>query len=394
MKLYQEKRLNLNVLCCWLVALYPVLFRYESPISQLTLSEFFMIIFWGLAWVNNLKTRRIKICGEIIPLIIYLAFQVLIIITKDIGSLETVDAVGTTFRLAFLYLTISTVIYQYVSVDVLQEKIHIVAIVLSVYGLLQTAFAMVGIYLSTYIPFLPIIGTNIDEEIYKKAQMGLTYRCSSFLTEPAALGTYLTLALALALFREKDNKIHGKSVLYTVCLLVSRSSTAIIMVAFLWVIKYTSVRKINKKVMLNIALATCAAVPIAIALLIKTGIWEFFINRTFSGGIIGNSRLYALDTALEVFQSPGKALFGNGLVTLSQYLPGFPRTLYCLGMVGLICFAWIYFRAYQKGTRFSNIILLTFIILNVGTEIMLGNFSMIYMAFFINKSSRFPKGIE
>lgn len=383
MKLYQKKRLNLNILCCWLVALYPVLFRYKSPISQVTLSEFLMIIFWGVTWVNNFKTRRIKICGDVIPLIVYLVFQVLIIVAKDMGDLETLDAVGTTFRLAFLYLMISTVVYQYVSIDVLQQKIHIVSIVLSLYGLIQTAFAMIGIYLSTYIPFLPIIGSNIDEEIYKKAQIGLTYRCTSFLTEPAALGTYLTLALALALFREKDSKIHGKAFLYTVCLLVCRSSTAVIMAAFLWGIKYITVNKMNKKIAMNFVLGTCVTLPLVIAFLIKTGILEFFVERTFSDGITGNSRLYALDMMLEVFDSPGKALFGNGLVTLSEYLPGFARTLYCLGIVGLICFVWIYLRVYQKGTRFSNILLVTFIILNIGTEAMLGNFSIIYMPFLI-----------
>ena len=62
------------------------------------------------------------------------------------------------------------------------------------------------------------------------------------------------------------------------------------------------------------------------------------------------------------------------------YLPGWIRTYYCLGVVGVVLYIVGFYRIAKNCSRRVRIIVLTFVGLNFGTEIMLGVFMLLYMS--------------
>lgn len=78
----------------------------------------------------------------------------------------TVQIIGTSIRLIYIYLTLNILGINYFDVEYGKKIILVVSVVLSIYAFVQYVFAMRGVILSTYIPGLPIMtGTRELENI-------------------------------------------------------------------------------------------------------------------------------------------------------------------------------------------------------------------------------------
>ncbi len=374
---------KLSTYFTFFVAIYVILDRYASPIPKVTLSETFLCLFWGLFFI--FRPKRIKIEMSLLSFCVYLLGYIIMPFTGLITTpLDMVDAVGTPARLLFLYFSIAVLGKNLFDIEKGIQYIRWIAIVLAGYACLQIIAARFGVYLTTYIPFLPIMSSySIDEEILTKAGYGLVFRPCSLLTEPAALCIYLLCALTLELFSSSHKYQYVNACLFSAVCMLSRSSTGIMITILIWGLFFIKHPPISiKQFSIGFIVSTIGSV-LAALLVYFSGIWNYFLERTFGenrfGDFSSSTRFYAIKEMLAASDSVSGVLFGQGLSNLENYLPGFARAYLNLGLIGLLIIMGILFRIYIKGDFLQRKILFLFIVLNIGTEIVLGPFALLFL---------------
>lgn len=123
--------------------------------------------------------------------------------------------------------------------------------------------------------------------------------------------------------------------------------------------------------------------PLCAFLLYKSGYVDSFIGHTFVNGLGLSSQSHFIDIQAAMSEGTNvlQFLFGHGMQDVEAgYLPGWIRTYYCLGTIGVLLYAVGFYRVCRRCSRRARIIVLAFIGLNFGTEIMLGVFMLLYMS--------------
>ena len=364
-----------------LVVLYPIFNRYQSVVPFLTISELaFLLLFVVSIFRFRVFTMNMDWMAFVFAM--YLLFDIALHAEMLSGSVWAQGA-GTAGRVALLYLLFAFMNKNFMDFDFGFRALIYVSVIVGIYGLVQTAASRIGIVLTTYIPGLPIMGVdNLDVVVRAKMDYGLTFRMQSVLNEPAALCCYLILPITMLLNGESEIR-HANAVavfLSAVCVL-SLSSTGIIVVLVLWSC-YVSRRFMECSFDARILLLGLMTAIVVIALVVAfTDIWSYFVSRTFGKGLSGGTRFYALDTALTTGDTPLNVLFGILTARSDDYLPGFARAYYLYGLCGLVLITLIMLSIAKRGDKLSRWIVAVFILLNVGTEIMLGNFAIYYLCF-------------
>lgn len=368
------------------MVLYPILSRYASPIPFVTLSEFCLILFTVISIFES--NKKYFLVREIVVFLTYLCFCFFWAWFCTPGGKLT-DAIGTLLRLFFLYAILSFLSKRYFEIEWAEKALINVSFFVALYGIIQTIASLFGKILTTYIPLLPIMGTNnLDDEIRLKASYGLAFRCQSILNEPAALCCYLILPIILCLFVERQNNRKNqkaKAIFFSFTSLISMSSTGIIMVLLLWLMYF--VRRINsRKELLNRVILVLGAGVFGGIFLVTSGIWKYFVNRTFQGnigleGLQNGTRFYAINDMLGASHSIGGILFGGGMAQTADYLPGWARIYRYLGIIGFFLMVWMLYRFYKRCNQVGKKIIIAYFVLNIGTEILLGPFAIYYLSF-------------
>ena len=113
--------------------------------------------------------------------------------------------------------------------------------------------------------------------------------------------------------------------------------------------------------------------------------------RTFRessfGDFSSSTRFYAINDMFTASDSFLGILFGQGLSAIDNYLPGFARSYLNMGLVGVLIILVMFFQIYIKSNSLQKEILILFIVLNIGTEIILGPFALIFLCIAVSKSS-------
>ena len=367
------------------VVMYPIFNRYQSVVPFLTISELVLLVFFAIAAIRfNIFAFRVEW--------IAVAFSgyILLDIALHAGALSSsvmAQGAGTAARVALLYFLFAFMGRNFISFDYGFRALIVISLLISLYGLIQIAASHLGIVLTTYIPGLPIMGEgNLDAEVREKMAYGLTFRMQSILNEPAALCCYLILPITMLLNSEREIR-HGKglALFFSAVCALSLSSTGIIVVLMLWgfyAVRSLMNRNVDARILVLGAMAGIAGLAIVFTC---TDIWSYFMTRTFGGaglsGLSEGTRFYALDTALSASDSPFGVLFGVLAAQTEDYLPGFARAYYLYGLCGLTLVVLIMLAIAQRGNRLSRWVVAIFAFLNVGTEIMLGNFAIYYLCF-------------
>lgn len=392
--------LNLNKVFTTIVLLFPIFSRYSSPIPQVNLSEFVLFLFWIIALCKALKTRRRWVIStELLVLVCYIIFQILISLVRFKGAI-VLDAVGSCGRLLIMYMSLMFLGKSYFHYEFGVQMLEKAAIVLTIYGLLQTLCSYAGVYLSTYIPLLPQIDSGaIDAQVLNQVSYGLIYRCRSLLREPAALSIYLALALAIELFYSNRKYRMQKAILFTTGCIISMSSVGMIASAFIWIVYWASTQKKSVKHWILNILIGFIGLLVVFVFIYRTGLWDLFIERTFARGgsasllgIFDNSRFSSSSMLFDENRTITDVIFGSGLIDLDNYLSGFVRIIYCMGIMGLFCFFISFLQFYYNGDSVNKKILIIYLFLNIGTEILLGQFCLIYLPFIFSKPEINKKG--
>lgn len=368
-----------------IIILYPILNRYASVIPMLTLSETLIFLFL----IYSFFKKRIHPVKIFIPFVIYLGFLVVYYIISGSNNEENQDNIGTILRLIFLYVSITFLGKGFINGKFAIKWLNIIAILMVCYVILQSIAAKFGIYLTTYIPGLPIMAEDRDLYILEQQQKyGSTYRAYGLLNEPAALSCYLFLPLAINLFSKINipDRIR-KALFISLGCLICMSSTGILMCGLAWGSFIFFNPSKNTKKYKKYAIA---AILLSIIIIPHTVIWETFVERTLGGSLSSidlqnNTRLNALDVIKDMVTNMNLSniLLGFGMASTIFYLPGFFRVLYTLGLCGFVIVIIQFYYLYRNRNFLQKKLVLFYIILNIGTEILLGNFAVYYLTFIL-----------
>lgn len=360
----------LNKIATALVVLYPLFFRYQSFIAAITVSEFVMIVF--LAVMLGFYGMKIKAAKAAFPFWIYLLIQSF---AKFLGN-NIYDEAGTGLRLVFLYFAIAFLIphFDYVSGI---KYVNLTAVFVSLYGLLQIAVYPSGRILPTELPlFVPY--RNAYAEMLRLEEYGFELRIRSLFGEPSELCSYLILPLTINLFTDNKNKYSlFLAFLYSAVCVVSKSSTGIIIVVFLWTVYFFRVFRERKKESILIL----PVFFIGAAAAYGSGIWSYFMNRTFGNGLSGSTRFASIQTMFDAGKSVKGFLFGAGMAETDAFLPGFARLFYWLGAAGILLYFVYLFSILCGSFKEQKYIWLIYFILNIGSSLLMGSFALPYMCF-------------
>lgn len=377
---------NIKVLFTLTIVLFPIFSRYSVNVPFLTLAEFLVACVILVAILFGLK--RIKIEQNLMFFCFYLIVEVVLAIFRGIASF---DLIGSTFRLLFYYAIVAFFTKKMFDIAIGEKMLVTVGVITGVYGIFQVAFSYIGIYLPTYFHFLPLInGKDSDLIVLERVSLGMRYRAQSIFNEPAHLCTYLVLALAVLLFSESRYK-HWKiyAAIITLACAISLSSTGIICLVILWGGFFWR-SMLSGKIHRNAMIATLMAVSTGLIVSIRFNILQYFLSRTFANtgklsGIFQSTRFVDLKHTFDNMDSISSLLFGNGIVDMSSYLPGFARLFNCLGLIGFVIMVLVLLKLYRSADELGRKIMFLYIILNFGTEVMFGNWLVLYIPYIISR---------
>lgn len=367
-----------------LISFFPILNIYGfSNFSFLTFADYLLIFFILINIIEN----RFKLIWHncFTEIILYLVIEPFLLLIISSRNFDFVDALGTAWKLAFYIVGLSVLIAD-LQKKVLIQTARIIGVSSTIYGLFQYLLGTYAhISLSPYLPFLPIVSTGLDKQQEGWIAYNWIVRPRAWFSEPSKFAIFLIYCLMIELFivpKENRNKI--LCVLFSFGIIISRSSTGvfalfILMVVWMITIPEDLLSRIPKKSMLLFLIL----LPVCFVFLFKGGYIESFIGHTFVNGQGIKSQSHFVDIG-SAFSNNSKALvilFGNGMQNIEAgYLPGWFRAFYCLGIIGVILFLKGFYSVYKIASRYGKIIMLTFVALNFGTEIMFGVYMLLFMS--------------
>ncbi len=378
---------NINVttkLCCLILAVLPIMQLYGfSFFPSLTFADYLLLIFilisiFTVKGLNNLYW---------LALTVYLLAQPLLILCLTTNNaIHTFDMVGTAWRLAFYTISICFFSKQVVTINGLQWALRIIGTINVIYAVLQFfCGTYLRVSLTPYLPFLPIVRTGLEDQQIGWINLGMIIRARGFFAEPSHIAIFLLLALFVELLMPNKNKYYV--FVYIIGIIVSYSSTGFIALAVIFL--YYIV--LNRRILLSNLIGRKMLIGILLILAMFILLWisgylRNIINHIFSNGegITSQSHFKDIFATLRQPTSMIEHFIGHGLQDVKTgYTPGWIRTYYCLGILGVVLYLYVFLQCFIKTNSFGRAILFLFIFLNIGTEIMLGLFLIVFMAVII-----------
>lgn len=364
--------------------LFPMLILYGFKILPfLTFSDYFLLFFLMLEVIKH--RHRLIYDRAFMPLIVYLVVQPFILLFFASKGLDFVDAAGTAWKLA-LYIFGLAILRKNLQKEYFLKSVRVIAISSTIYGFLQFFLGTYAhISLSPYLPLFPVLRTGLKEQQDGWIAYNWTVRPRAWFSEPSTFAIFLLLALLIELFvAQRDKRRNVRCMIYAFGIIISHSSTGtvgLIILVLAWMILCPEdfLYQIPKKVIIGIILL----LPICGYLLYKSGYIESFIIHTFANGqgLSSQSHFVYIQAAMSENTSVLQFLFGKGLQdVITGYLPGWIRVYYCLGTMGVALYIACFYKLARRSSRRVRVVVLTFVGLNFGTEIMLGVFMLLYMS--------------
>lgn len=370
-----------------LIVLFPIFSLYGIYLGAVTLADLLLLII-SIPLYYTLLKNRVTIKAFISPLfLIYSIYIIIQFFFVAADSRNWSDMLFRTLRYAYYTITIALLIKNFFLFEYAEKIYKIVAFFSVIFIIIQTlSFLLGGYYIQGYVPFLPVMRTELVDFSQNIGLDGGDTRPRSIFGEPAHYSQFVLGYLSILLFSSKTSKWTFLGAIFlTFGLLLSVSSTGILGAFFIWLI--WGVREI-RKIKYNNVFYLLVLVPILYACY-QLPFFQFFLERmeagsSSSGRFSGYSYLMN-----DVNYTLSEVFWGHGMqLSFDKYLPGFANIYWYFGLVGLSIFMLTILVAFAEGITKQKIILLIFLFLNLGTEIAVGPFLLLYMSFVLTKSVR------
>jgi hypothetical protein len=393
MKIFANRRYNLKKrIFTLMIILFPIISIYSSPIEGASIADILLILSFPIFSIGLIELDWPINKSFSFYLIYYIVFLVFnLFISLALAETGTFLVILLSSIKYILYLTfIALFTKTFLDKDLALKGLKNVSLFASGYLIIQyITYTVFGSYLPGTIPFLRLQSSGIENlnSLYKQ---GFKIRMNSIFSEPAHFATYVLIFLVIDLMApKKKTKEYIPSIIVSIAILLSESSTGIITCGFIWFLwalkKIVSQREKSKERIIIFVLIVLS--PVLYYFLLKTDSFNTFINRTYSNGQLGTAALGRIGNVnfsqIWLNSSSVDVLFGKGMVNLDFYMPGFARALYYYGIIGSIVLYITILLIYNNLGKNLRPLMVVFLILNIGTEMMFGGFIMLYFSFMI-----------
>ena len=362
---------------------FPITNVYSTGIMGVTIADVLLIGIILFLIIDIIKKRKkIKIHKTLGIVSVYIILQLLVIALNPPNNF--IEIIMSSIRLLLYYLTLAIFTKSYFDINFALSLYRKVAIFACFFLFLQIiAEQLIGIYMPGTIPGLPIAEGLMEFNIEKES--GSLGRARSIFLEPSHFAIYIVLILGIDLLNEE--KINKKRIIvYTLGLLMSGSSTAIIMVAIIYLLYFLkNMRKYSLK-KIFIFLIVMIFIGCLMPIYTNTESFKTFYDRTFVRGNATEGRFGNYSTTFKELR-----VWGNGLFVDNEtdgYLSAFERIYVYFGIIGLTFFVILSIKNFinLKGIQWTTWVIL--FILIFPTEIIFGRFILLYEPFIINEDER------
>ncbi len=375
--------MNVKKIFTLLMVLYPLLFLYSVGYSSIKIPDVLLVILTFFLLSDTLyKKNYFLISIELIPYFCCILFHLIYSFFLD----ENNKVVGTTFRYFFYLGTLFFWSRKYFLIDYGIEVFKHIGIVATSFIILQTIlYNFFHLFLPGYIQnsFFPVLANQIAVLESNLNQNWFSYlRPSSFFTEPAQYAEYMLGIQTIMLFCKNNTKIAS---FFSLGILLSMSSTGIITLSFIWGLY--AYKKIKQRMSIILLSILIVLIPTCFFIILNSFFWRNFENRM----IDGSSTAGRFDGYLSVFSyvhdEMSSFIFGIGMNTefFSNYLAGYARLILFFGFCGFLCFLFfiVYILAFKQCQKWQIVLLLVFIALNIGTELLFQPVILTFLPFIL-----------
>lgn len=368
-------RRNASYIFTGVIILFPILSIYGIGLGTFTLGDFFLTLSCFICFLY--RSDKISINISYLFFVIYIFINFIFI--KAFETL-TPDVTMRTLRYAFYVFVIACFVNKNFNYEFGKKFFYIICILsILMMGIQTLSWLFFHKYIQGYLPGLTILRDDLVtfSEGGKVDSLGLL-RPRSFFGEPAHYCQYLLGYICFLLFDKKHNN-YWLIGFFSLGIILSVSSTGILCLGFLLFI--FSIK--NWKKLLIYA-------PIVILIL-----YFIYYSEYFQGFLIrmengkSSSDRFAGYSLLFEYRNFFSLLFGNGMKLLEgDYLSGYLRLFYYFGITGVILFFYEILSGYKKHNQVGKILVWLFIVLNIGTEVALGPFLIIYSSFILTSNEK------
>ncbi|MDB6353566.1 hypothetical protein PH235_08340 [Trichococcus sp. K1Tr] len=366
---------------------FPILTMYASPIPILTnftlgdlmlLIMFPVLVIWMMKKIISDKKYSFSI------LIIYLAYiiiQMLLTLVSD-ETINTNDVIFRTTRYS-VYLSIIIFFSKQLFDYEFGIKLYKLTSVFSTFYLFVqvTLLRTMNYMLPGTLPFLTPIRNDLQVDT-KILGMDMIMRPHSIFSEPAWYAVYVLGILIICLFSSDSDNDLKIPVIITVGILLSVSTTGILLCAITWIFWFF--HKTKENISIQRMIIVIFIVPLILYFITHSNSFQIFVDRIVAGdSAAGRFNGYTYLTSNWNI-SLSNWLFGNGMKKIPIYLAGFARVIYYYGFIGLLIFMLICVSILYRVEKSQKILLLIFLLLNLGTEVLFGPLILVYFPFILS----------
>lgn len=223
-----------------LIAVLPVLSSYYSGIPGFTVGDFCLVIFAVVSFFiqdfpNDYLIKLDFLYLGIVIIILLSSFSMFLQLSTPESSISVVDSYVRIVRYCFYLFIAIYVCRRLLNLDFLKKSIVYVAIVATVFLIVQVlAYRVFDYYLRGTASFIPLYTEGYDRA--DRMVFGDMFRATSFFLEPAHYARYTVIALGVILFgkSEVSDRDIAIAILLSIGVILSTSSQGYMLLLVVW----------------------------------------------------------------------------------------------------------------------------------------------------------------
>lgn len=375
-------------LFCTILILQPLLKLYGIGVIGGTFADYTLIIMVIIMLIkqgkNVFKLTGKKNSIEFIPIMLCVILN--IFFTWNF-SFEIGNQIIYWIRYILYYFVLIYGIKKYYSVETGYKIYEIASIISTIFLIIQY---LAYIFMNRIIlgQFGPLALTDLKQhkQFYDTYATYNLFRPESFFSEPSHYATFICGFLLIRSMRQINKKNILIMAFCSLGILLSGSTTGLCGAVFVWTL--FSLRLMKQKNSIVYLLPIIVIAVVVFLFVSQTVSFQIMMQRTFNSRDAIKSRFDWVDS-LHILRSPLTWMFGYGsssdVIELTGWIPGWAIILVQYGIIGIALFMLSYMLLFLHSNKNGKIILVYFMMMGIGTELVADEYVLVLLPFVINK---------
>lgn len=381
------KELERKLFCTTLILL-PLLKLYGISAIGGTFADYTLIIIVIIMLVKQGKNVFILTGNrnsiEFIPIMICVIFN--IFFTWNF-SFEIGNQIIYWMRYILYYFVLIYGIKRYYSVEIGYKVYEIASIISTIFLIIQyLAYIFMNRIILGQFGSLALTDLKQHKQFYDTYAAYNLFRPESFFSEPSHYATFICGFLLICSMRQVNKKNILTMSFCSLGILLSGSTTGLCGAVFIWTL--FSLRLMWQRNSIVYLLPIIVIAVVVLLFVSQTVSFQIMMQRTFNSRDAIKSRFDWVDS-LHILRSPLTWMFGYGsssdVIELTGWIPGWAIILVQYGIIGIALFVLSYMLLFMYSNKNGKIILVYFMMMGLGTELVADEYVLVLLPFVINR---------